>query len=470
MSVNLAPGPFGVGGQFVDLNGRPLNGGLIYTYAAGTTTPQPTFTTIVGGTPNANPITLSANGILPQEMWLTAGIAYKILVTDSVGNVIYPYTMDNLSGINDFSSIPTGSEWIASGLTSTFVSASSFTVPGDQTVTGSGFFTAKRRLFVMETAGTIYGVVTSSSVTSSVTTVNVAMDGGVVIDSGISAVSYGLLDSINPSIPQYLVAGTNISIPYTNGIPTINSTLTVPVPRSYLAGLGMFTAGSSATMTVAPGQAADSTNTALMSLLLSTNKTTSAWTVGSGVGGLDTGSIANTTWYHFYEIERVDTGIVDVIFSLSATSPALPTNYTLFRRIGAGLTNSSAQWVQFVQQGDFFEWFTPVLESTSATPGTSAVTQTLANVPTGINVRAFLNAFASASSTNAYISDLATSDLAPSTSVAPLASVGTPASTGSAAQVLVRTNTSAQIRTRNTSNAQFFLATLGWYDSRGKDN
>lgn len=222
MSVNLAPGPFGVGGQFFSGN-TPLNGGLVYTYAAGTTTPQPTFTTSTGSTPNANPITLSANGIMPQEMWLTAGIAYKIIVTDSVGTVIYLYTMDNLSGINDFSSIPTGSEWIASGLTPTFVSTSSFTVPGDQTVTGSGFFTANRRLFVMETAGTIYGVVTSASVTSSITTVNVSMDAGAVIDAGITAVSYGLLNSVNPSIPQYLVAGSGAGVSYANGIPTISA-------------------------------------------------------------------------------------------------------------------------------------------------------------------------------------------------------------------------------------------------------
>lgn len=224
MSVNLAPGPFGVGGQFVDLNGRPLNGGLIYTYAAGTTTPQSTFTTpsTVLPVPNSNPIVLSANGMCPQEIWLTAGIAYKFLVTDSVGNVIYPYTMDNVSGINDFSSIPTGSEWIASGLTPTFVSTSSFTVPGDQTITGSGFFTAKRRLLVMETAGTIYGVVTSSSVTASITTVNVAMDGSVAIDSGINEVSYGLLDSVNPSIPQYIIGSGAVSVIYINGIPTIS--------------------------------------------------------------------------------------------------------------------------------------------------------------------------------------------------------------------------------------------------------
>ena len=45
-------------------------------------------------------------------------------------------------------------------------------------------------------------------------------------------------------------------------------------------------------------------------------------------------AIANTDYY-VYLIKRVDTDVVDAIFSASATAPTLPTNYTLFRRIGS---------------------------------------------------------------------------------------------------------------------------------------
>lgn len=223
MSVNLAPGAFGVGGQFFSGN-TPLNAGLIYTYAAGTSTPQPTFTTSAGNIQNANPIVLNVNGILPQEVWLTAGIAYKFIVTDSLGNVIFPYTMDNITGINDFSSIPTGTEWTETGLTPQFVSASSFTLPGDQTQN----FKPKRRVRLQETAGTVYGVVISSSVLSATTTVNVTMDSGGSVDSGLSDVAYSILDSVNPSIPQYINAGTGISVAYAAGIPTISAVTTYP--------------------------------------------------------------------------------------------------------------------------------------------------------------------------------------------------------------------------------------------------
>ena len=46
MSVNLAP--IGNGFQFFTTTGLPLNGGLIYTYQAGSTTPQATYSDNAG--------------------------------------------------------------------------------------------------------------------------------------------------------------------------------------------------------------------------------------------------------------------------------------------------------------------------------------------------------------------------------------------------------------------------------------
>ena len=47
MAVNLSP-VGGVGWQFFDNSGAPLTGGKLYSYAAGTTTPQATYTTSAG--------------------------------------------------------------------------------------------------------------------------------------------------------------------------------------------------------------------------------------------------------------------------------------------------------------------------------------------------------------------------------------------------------------------------------------
>ena len=94
----------GAGAQFFDNNGVPLAGGLIYTYLAGTSTPEATYTSSTGVTAHANPIVLDAAGrIATGEVWLTSGIDYKFLVKTSANVQLGSY--DNIPSINDFTSI-----------------------------------------------------------------------------------------------------------------------------------------------------------------------------------------------------------------------------------------------------------------------------------------------------------------------------------------------------------------------------
>ena len=97
MAVNLSP-VGGVAGQFFDNNGNPLVGGKLYTYAAGTTTPQATFISSVGGAANTNPIILNAGGRVPAEIWLTDGQQYKFVLYDA--NDVLIGSWDNIVGIN----------------------------------------------------------------------------------------------------------------------------------------------------------------------------------------------------------------------------------------------------------------------------------------------------------------------------------------------------------------------------------
>jgi len=97
MAVNLSP-IGGVAGQFFDNNGNPLVGGKLYTYSAGTTTPQATFTSSSGVTPNSNPIILNAGGRVPSEIWLTDGLVYKFVLYTSTDTLIGSW--DNIIGIN----------------------------------------------------------------------------------------------------------------------------------------------------------------------------------------------------------------------------------------------------------------------------------------------------------------------------------------------------------------------------------
>lgn len=82
--------------QFVDANGVPLAGGKVYTYAAGTTTPQATYTDNTGATSNTNPIILDSRG--EANIWLGES-AYKFILTDendveqwSVDYIVAPTT------------------------------------------------------------------------------------------------------------------------------------------------------------------------------------------------------------------------------------------------------------------------------------------------------------------------------------------------------------------------------------------
>lgn len=78
--------------QFIDAAGIPLAGGYLYTYAAGTTTPQATYTDSTASTANSNPIVLDSRG--EANIWLT-GANYKFKLTDANNTEIW--TVDNIA-------------------------------------------------------------------------------------------------------------------------------------------------------------------------------------------------------------------------------------------------------------------------------------------------------------------------------------------------------------------------------------
>jgi hypothetical protein len=96
--VNLSPLPIQ---KFFDNNGRPLVGGLLYTYEAGTSTKIVTYKDESGSSQNTNPIVLDYRG--ECQVWLDPELTYKFVLsppndTDPPTNPIW--TVDNIaSGI-----------------------------------------------------------------------------------------------------------------------------------------------------------------------------------------------------------------------------------------------------------------------------------------------------------------------------------------------------------------------------------
>jgi hypothetical protein len=100
--MNIAPN---LKQRYFDANGNPLAGGKLYTYQAGTTTPQATYTDSGGGTANANPVILDANG--EATVWLDPTLSYKFILADSSDTV--QWTVDDVIGLITADAVGTAS-------------------------------------------------------------------------------------------------------------------------------------------------------------------------------------------------------------------------------------------------------------------------------------------------------------------------------------------------------------------------
>lgn len=201
---------------FTDGNGNPLAGGLLYSYAATTTTPQATYTDQSGVVPNANPVVLSSIG--QAQVWLSA-LAYKFVLKDSLGNTIW--TVDNVSIINPlsltlsmfpaglFTANTAGRAPFAAGLVNTAMCDSTGPLLGANTpgraLMADGFLTQALRAplgqqvsatcGVWTTGSASMGPVTNLSVT--ITTTGRPVYIALVADGGGSGSYYGLSRGAN---------------------------------------------------------------------------------------------------------------------------------------------------------------------------------------------------------------------------------------------------------------------------------
>jgi len=244
-----------------------------------------------------------------------------------------------------------------------------------------------------------------------------------------------------------------------------NLGLDVPVFYGYIGGLSLSTAGGSAIFGVSIGACTDSTAVDFMKLTSAYTKTTGSWAVGTSNGALDTGTIAASTWYHVFVIKRLDTGVVDILVSLSPTSPTMPTNYTLKRRIGSMYTVAGPVWKKFLQTSDQFMWDVPSPDVNNVANTTTGTLRSLL-VPTGIQVLAFGSAAVSTADNNMIITSPNQTDTAAANTAGQFRNGGTNAV--QSPMWAIQTNTSGQLRFRqDSSSGVHFFNTWGWYDDRG---
>lgn len=131
-------------------------------------------------------------------------------------------------------------------------------------------------------------------------------------------------------------------------------------PSLYINNLQVTRTGNK-TLAVASGQCRDSTNTIDINLTapLALDATL------NGANGLDTGSLAASTWYAVFIIADFR-GFEPTacLISLSDTAPIMPENFGALRKIGHVLTDGSSNILGFDTSGNqstrFIQWLTPI--------------------------------------------------------------------------------------------------------------
>jgi hypothetical protein len=299
--------------------------------------------------------------------------------------------------------------------------------------------------------------------------------------AGLTITNTVWVDDIQPESAGFVTVSSGLTV--TSDL-TVNGEIfgEVELPRSYLTGLETANdAGDAAhDIEISVGECRDDTNVENMILAtIITKRIDASWAVGDNQGGLDgTESVAGTpdadTTYHVFLIKRSDTGVVDALFSENATAPTLPSNYDYQRRIASVVTNGSANIINYIQDGERFDWNAPVQEYIVNTVGTSQVTRAL-TVPTGLSLIA-VHKIAMIDTTPVVpeftiVLPLDVADTAPTSALKQLDT--SDASERAQTVIEIRTNTSGEIGTRTTtSDADIWLVgtTFGWIDKRGRDD
>ncbi|MRG66095.1 hypothetical protein GH789_12490 [Rhizobium pusense] len=278
--------------------------------------------------------------------------------------------------------------------------------------------------------------------------------------------------------PRPLTAGGTGATSAANARANLGIPDSVVTGAAFRGGLSGLTLSNNATdptndLDIAAGAAAsDGTIPAVMALNAAlTKRLDAAWAVGSGNGGLDTGSIANGT-YHIWLIQRSDTGVVDALFSASSSLPTMPANYDRKRRIGSIIRTAGAIR-GFYQSGDRFELSPLAVDVAAVNPGTTSVLRTL-TVPSGIVVTANVTLQAENSGTGVFFAaGLFCPQVTPLPSMLQIKNIRNSAGSvfDGIVPVSVVTNNLSQIYSfcaASDASCTLTIRTLGWIDTRGQ--
>lgn len=257
---------------------------------------------------------------------------------------------------------------------------------------------------------------------------------------GTDDIAFG---TINPAANKVFIASTAMNF-----------------PAGYIQGFTYSNNGSDATNDIDVAAGSCSNSTGVYPIILSstlTKRLDANWAVGSGNGGILSGSAANVD-YNIWAIARSDTGVVDVGFETTANAtPTLPSNYTYYRKIGwfkrVGGTIVAFDTYELEGGGLELAWKAPTLDIDLTNTLTTSRRTDAVKVPLNFSTIAHLNVglFDGSSGFTAWITCPDTTDAAPSSSVAPLGNFQLQAVTTPVfSDIWVRTSATGTIAARAT--------------------
>lgn len=177
------------------------------------------------------------------------------------------------------------------------------------------------------------------------------------------------------------------------------------LPAGHFAGFTIANNASApnTTIDVAAGSARSSANTVdikLAGTLRGILQASGVWAAGDNQNKLDAGARTANTWYHVYAIRKTSDGTADILFSLSATAPTLPTGYAGFVLVESVLTDASGNIIPFLNVGRSMTWKTARQD---VALGTTPVGNTTITISTPPGRRVLVKQYAAASANSPVI-------------------------------------------------------------------
>ena len=176
----------------------------IWAMIAGSSTPAQTFTTSVGDVANSNPIRLNPRGQVPNQIWIQGGTSLDLILTDNSGNNVTIGTnitidiQEDIKGVGD--NTLTTSQWQSSGLTATYISATSFSLVGDQI----SDFHVGRALQVLTSGGTVTAKIKTSAFTTLTTVTIESATGNLDVGTTGTTPSLSILSNLPSALPAII--------------------------------------------------------------------------------------------------------------------------------------------------------------------------------------------------------------------------------------------------------------------------